>query len=234
MRCVLCSKLSSLSSLAGSRLSRAFLRALPLSAARSGSPSAATRRPSGPRSASVRFAPSDRPRSTRAVLATLSLATATTLSVSACVATTAQTGSEAASFCAVAAPLYPHPNDTIGTLRQAAEHNAKGEALCGWRGREAQKASPIAPVYTPVQQQGQGEPVCGPTVEMFTRLREEYGETPVGRGLTREENVAVIFANPSTGSWTLVLVHGAQDRACLISAGQRWKSFTPPPAGQDA
>lgn len=64
------------------------------------------------------------------------------------------------------------------------------------------------------------------------RLVSEYGESIIGRGLTPNGAAVVIFANPDTGTWTVVV---ATPDGCsqVPAAGEAWVTFEPSPAGTD-
>lgn len=64
------------------------------------------------------------------------------------------------------------------------------------------------------------------------RLVSEYGESIIGRGLMPNGAAVVIFANPDTGTWTLVVV--TPDGCSQSPAdGQSWVSFDPEAPGTD-
>ena len=78
-----------------------------------------------------------------------------------------------------------------------------------------------------VQAQG-----CVQFADGAARLQGEYGESVIGRGVMPNGAVVVIFANPDTGTWTLVVV--TPDGCSQSPAdGSAWVSFVPEPAGTD-
>ena len=74
-------------------------------------------------------------------------------------------------------------------------------------------------VATPVAAQEN----CAPWEEVTQRLRMAYGEVPQVGGVAAGSMLAW-FANPQTGSWTVVGI-GSDGIACVLAAGTGYKVF---------
>lgn len=68
---------------------------------------------------------------------------------------------------------------------------------------------------------------CAPHSTVVERLAEGYGERVQNRGLADAETVVETFANPVTGTWTIV-VSGMDGTACLVASGEGWHIVTSP------
>ncbi len=74
-----------------------------------------------------------------------------------------------------------------------------------------------APVADPV--------VCLPGPEMTARLVQQYGEVPIGAGLSSEEEVVIHFLS-ERGTWTLVTAV-RDGESCILAAGAGWRLLIP-------
>ncbi|WP_101067323.1 hypothetical protein [Roseovarius salinarum] len=77
-------------------------------------------------------------------------------------------------------------------------------------------ASPIAEV------------ICEPTPRMERKLRREFGETRVARGLRGVEQVMEVWTD-ARGDWTLV-VRYASGTSCIVAMGEDWQGMPETPA----
>lgn len=73
---------------------------------------------------------------------------------------------------------------------------------------------------------------CGDRAQHVDALRERYGETTRGVGLTGAGAVFELLV-AEDGSWTL-LVSFADGRSCLVAAGHDWESIPSAPPGRDS
>ena len=63
---------------------------------------------------------------------------------------------------------------------------------------------------------------CGKREDVVKVLREKFGESPIGQGLSNTGVVAEVFRGPQ-GTWTIVATTPT-GKSCLIGAGQSWQS----------
>jgi hypothetical protein len=76
---------------------------------------------------------------------------------------------------------------------------------------------------------------CPTMADFLTTLAEDYGEVPVASGTAGAQipSPVMVFANVTTGSWTMV----AMSRGCAVPlmAGTGWTMATPEPVepGED-
>lgn len=74
---------------------------------------------------------------------------------------------------------------------------------------------------------------CAPRDVVVTQLEARFGETRQGAGLMPDQTVIEIFANVTTGTWTIIraLPDGI---SCLLAAGSDWQDDpTKHPADRD-
>lgn len=64
---------------------------------------------------------------------------------------------------------------------------------------------------------------CAPIDEVFVYLWQEYGESGISMFKSSQGVNYVLFANPDTGSWTLVKLHEAQGMACSVGSGDSYE-----------
>ena len=69
------------------------------------------------------------------------------------------------------------------------------------------------------------EPACGPVADIAVKLRDGYGEMPLALGASdmTPGSLMVVFANPDTGTWTIVV--GTADLSCIADAGMGFRPF---------
>jgi hypothetical protein len=67
---------------------------------------------------------------------------------------------------------------------------------------------------------------CGGCADMAAALSQQYGQTERFVGIESRKLVTVLFFNPETASWT-VLVVGANGLACVIAAGVNGEFVAP-------
>lgn len=65
---------------------------------------------------------------------------------------------------------------------------------------------------------------CGPRDLVVMRLAEEFGESALALGLDNNNGMVEVFANVTSGSWTIT-VTSAGGRTCLISSGQSFEAL---------
>ena len=65
--------------------------------------------------------------------------------------------------------------------------------------------------------------ICADATQVDTRLRQKFGEAVAGRGLTEQAQPTLLYANPDTGSWTLVVLMNSQ--ACAVVSGTGWQAI---------
>jgi len=73
---------------------------------------------------------------------------------------------------------------------------------------------------------------CGPRKFILTRLAEQYGEARVAYGLNARQLLMEVFANATTGSWTVTLTQ-ADGLTCVVSVGSDFNPVTDGPAPKD-
>lgn len=64
----------------------------------------------------------------------------------------------------------------------------------------------------------QAQPACAPRAQLAQTLAQSWGEAPAALGLTRDGALVELWANPVTGSWTLMLT-APNGTACLLADG---------------
>lgn len=74
----------------------------------------------------------------------------------------------------------------------------------------------------------QQQPQCVPTEALVKTLEKDFGEVPVGFGLSGS-GMFVLFASAGGATWTLVLNRGPV--LCLLASGTEWQGtpFEPQP-----
>ena len=60
--------------------------------------------------------------------------------------------------------------------------------------------------------------ICGDRDEIVAGLRSDHGEQRMAIGLQRNTRVMETFANPETGTWTIIMTLPTGE-ACLVAAG---------------
>lgn len=75
-----------------------------------------------------------------------------------------------------------------------------------------------------------GPPACAERGDMLRTLRQRFGETPVGRGMTDRGAVIELLVGPD-GTWTLLLTFPT-GRACMLASGDLWEPAARPGAGE--
>ena len=64
---------------------------------------------------------------------------------------------------------------------------------------------------------------CGNFQAAHNNLAEKYGEAPVGEGLTHDGAALRVYANPETGTWTVLTIH-PNGVACVRASGEDWQA----------
>ena len=64
---------------------------------------------------------------------------------------------------------------------------------------------------------------CAEATKVDATLRQKFGEAVVGRGLADQAQPTLLYANPDTGSWTLVVLVNSQ--ACAVVSGTGWQAI---------
>lgn len=70
---------------------------------------------------------------------------------------------------------------------------------------------------------------CYPFEEYGAGLKTHYGEEKVAHGQASAGSAVVLFVNPYTQTWTLVVRPADRPLACPVLAGEGWESFEPEP-----
>lgn len=65
---------------------------------------------------------------------------------------------------------------------------------------------------------------CADAMDVDTTLRQKFGEAVVARAIVDRQRPALFYANPETGSWTLVVLMDRQ--ACAVASGMGWQAVT--------
>lgn len=71
---------------------------------------------------------------------------------------------------------------------------------------------------------------CGQHEVVTKRLTDSYGEKRVGIGLAGETTAFELYANETTGTWT-VLRTDTSGTSCVMAVGRDWQADEPPPKG---
>jgi hypothetical protein len=69
---------------------------------------------------------------------------------------------------------------------------------------------------------------CAERARAVQFLETDYGETAQSRGLSAEGLMVEMWANPETGTWTM-LVTGPDGVSCIIADGFAWDRVDEPP-----
>lgn len=72
---------------------------------------------------------------------------------------------------------------------------------------------------------------CGNPADLAERLATEYREAVSARGIDAAGRLVLFFANPATGTWT-VMIQTPAGAGCIVATGEAWEAVeqTPPPA----
>lgn len=66
-------------------------------------------------------------------------------------------------------------------------------------------------------------PACDPMEKITTGLNQMHGETPRVFAKLDEGNVPIIiFVNPTSGTWTIIMLM-SDDIGCIVTSGTNWK-----------
>lgn len=60
---------------------------------------------------------------------------------------------------------------------------------------------------------------CGDRESVIDRLQTKYGEVQRSVGLQQGRGIVEIFANPRSGSWTIIITT-PEGKSCLMAAGE--------------
>ena len=72
---------------------------------------------------------------------------------------------------------------------------------------------------------------CGDADKMAAHLTTKYGEHPAGGGVSPNGGMVVLFLNPETRTFTIML-RSANGTACLAASGEDWEAKAATPTGQ--
>ena len=67
--------------------------------------------------------------------------------------------------------------------------------------------------------QAQAQPLCLPHAMMVDTLKDKYGEQPRVTAVSHR-SITEIYANPKTGTWTL-LITGTNSMSCIRASGKQ-------------
>ena len=80
--------------------------------------------------------------------------------------------------------------------------------------------------------QAQAQPLCLPHTMMVDTLKDKYGEQPRVAAVSHR-SVTEIYANPKTGTWTL-LVTGTNGMSCIRASGKQGVHVIAPVESKEA
>lgn len=66
---------------------------------------------------------------------------------------------------------------------------------------------------------------CGTSAGVEEVLKAKWGEIVVGRALAADDTPTVLYVNPKTGTWTMVIQSGGN--TCVIASGSSWQPVMP-------
>jgi hypothetical protein len=76
---------------------------------------------------------------------------------------------------------------------------------------------------------------CAAPADLAAALLAGFGEMPVGGGVAESGRGIVVFANPSTGSWTVAsIAPRTPPKACISDFGTGWTAREPSAPGEPA
>jgi len=67
----------------------------------------------------------------------------------------------------------------------------------------------------------QAQSVCGKRESMISSLKQKFGESERGMGLSGAEAVIEIWSSDETGTWTIVMTR-PNGITCVMAAGESW------------
>ena len=70
----------------------------------------------------------------------------------------------------------------------------------------------------------QAAPACGDHTAITEALGLKWGEQKEHAGLMNGDTALEVYANPKTGTWTIIMVN-AEGLACLVASGEVWLKF---------
>lgn len=82
----------------------------------------------------------------------------------------------------------------------------------------------LAALYTSTASAQVPRPCANP-VDIAQKLAAEYREAPAGRGVDSRGNLVTIYANPETGTWTVIVFSPAVGCALVAATGEGWSAL---------
>lgn len=76
-------------------------------------------------------------------------------------------------------------------------------------------------VASPVLAQQQEAP-CVPLDVAMNELIQDFGEAPVGLGISEQGHFMQLFVNDETGSWTIILTNPVNGETCIADMGMEF------------
>ncbi len=73
------------------------------------------------------------------------------------------------------------------------------------------------------------QPTCGQRAELLRELGRQYAESPVAMGSANNGGVIELLQSRGGSSWTIIVTM-PNGIACLLAAGESWKTVRPPVA----
>lgn len=67
---------------------------------------------------------------------------------------------------------------------------------------------------------------CMPLPAVIESLTDQWGEAPVGQGLSNGGAIVTVWTIPVTGTWTITVTH-PDGTTCLIGAGTAFATLAP-------
>ena len=84
----------------------------------------------------------------------------------------------------------------------------------------------------PVIASGDEIPQCGPIQKTIENMKKDFGETPVVAAIVGTETPVLIFANPTTKTFS-VMTEKPGGILCMQSSGESWTYVNQPKDGVD-
>lgn len=76
----------------------------------------------------------------------------------------------------------------------------------------------------------QQAPMCSDPARAAAYLMTKYGESRIGVGVRAGGDLMEIFANPESGTWTVLMTRPG-GLACMVASGEAWQTYEPLPQG---
>lgn len=77
------------------------------------------------------------------------------------------------------------------------------------------------------------QPQCDERAAVISVLQEKYKESPIAIGVTHSGGLVEVLTTPDGATWSII-VTTPQGIACLVAAGESWRTMTTPIPGSDS